>query len=166
MKPQVSETMSTDLITIGWTERMSTAFQRMRNEGIRHLPVHDDLGEIVGMLSDRDVQRAMVSTIERGWASSTETAEFSPDARVRDYMSWPAIVVDVSGELRSVAERMVGEKVSSLLVREKGRIIGIITAEDLLKVLISILSDPGASSRWSLGDLVDRSSSRLERSLI
>ena len=123
---------------------METAYRRMRDQRIRHLPVHNESGQIVGVLSDRDVQRAMIVTNSRDedMGIPLETTEFDPEARVRDFMSWPVKYVDHEASLGLVAERMVIEKVSSVLVRQGAEAVGIITAEDLLKVLIDLLKDP------------------------
>ncbi|NBU22190.1 CBS domain-containing protein [bacterium] len=57
MRKTISNHMSNRLITIGWNEKMSTAHQKMMDQKIKHLPVTNERSEIVGVLSDRDVQR-------------------------------------------------------------------------------------------------------------
>lgn len=162
----VKENMSTHLITIGWGQSMSAAYRRMQAQRIRHLPVIDDQGHVAGMLSDRDVQRAMISEIDRSSGISDERVEFDPDSQVRDYMSWPAIAIDQRSDLRAVAIKMISEKISSLLVCQGERITGIVTADDLLKVLVELLSDPETSSRWTLGHIVDGAFTKLESTLV
>lgn len=151
MKKTVNETMSTQIITIGWNERMETAWRRMQERRIRHLPVVNENGEAVGMLSDRDVQRAMISQLdpEVTQVISDETIEFDQNAHVRDYMSWPARTVEAGSDLRLVTERMISEKVSAFLVTHEGRVTGIVTSEDLLQVLSDLLADPKTpATRW------------------
>lgn len=157
MKKLIRENMSIDLITIGWNERMETAHARMVDNRVRHLPVLTESGEVIGMLSDRDVQRAMVSTIERGSANQimSEEIEFDPESRVRDYMNWPIESVDFNTDIRLVAEKMIHEKISSLLVCQAEKIVGIATVEDLLKVLIDLLGEPGPAPRRTLSNLLD-----------
>jgi CBS domain-containing protein len=162
MKKLVRENMSSHLITIGWNESVETAFMRMQKQKIRHLPVHNEVGEILGMLSDRDVQRAMISTID----CADETIEFASNARVRDYMSWPVMTLGHDLELKLVAERMLRDKVSSILVERGGRIVGIVTVEDLLKVLCELLSDPPEAQHWTLASLLDDSLSTLSHTVI
>ena len=156
MKKLIRENMSSNLITIGWNERMETAHSRMTVNRVRHLPLLTEAGEVIGMLSDRDVQRAMVSTVERGSLSQnvSEVIEFDPESHVRDYMSWPIESVDLNTELRVVARRMIQEKISSLLVFQGEKIVGIATVEDLLKVLVELLSDPETGPQWTLSGLL------------
>lgn len=153
MSKKAQESMSTDLMMIGWQERIETAYRRMTTARIRHLPVHDESGEIVGMISDRDVQRAMISQID----GVEETIEFDPDARVTDYMSWPVKRVEQDTDLCRVAERMIEEKVSSMLICQGKRPVGIVTAEDLLKVLVELLADSKTPARWNLSELSSES---------
>lgn len=161
-KHAAGESMTAELITIDWNEGLKTAYERMKKHRIRHLPVRNDAGEIVGMLSDRDVQRAMISEVRHDGTFSEEKLQFDPEARVRDYMGWPVLAIDQQTELALVAERMLSEKISAFLVQnEGGRTIGIITTDDLLKVLIHLLADPKASARWTLRNLIDEGSFRL-----
>jgi acetoin utilization protein AcuB len=168
MSKKVWEEMSPNLITIGWNETMEHAHHRMHAKRVRHLPVLDDSGKIVGILSDRDVQRSMISQIDRPsrQSMSDEVIEFDPESRVRDYMTWPAKTVDQYTDLRVVAERMVSEKISSFLVSRGEQTLGIVTAEDLLKVLIQLLADPKSPKNWNLSHIFDESSEGLARTLI
>lgn len=162
------EEMSPDLITIGWNEPIERAYARMRAKRVRHLPVLDDRGDVAGILSDRDVQRAMISQVDAPTRQPfpDETIEFDPESRVRDYMSWPAEFADQSTDLRAVAERMVSEKISSLLVSRGDTILGIVTAEDLLKVLIQVLAEPTAPQNWTLKRLLDETGIHLAKTLV
>lgn len=149
--------MSTHLITIGWNEKMESAYRRMQTKRVKHLPVVNDTGEIIGMLSERDVQRSMISQVEKptGRIATDETIEFDDESKVRDYMSWPAKSVEQNTELRLVAERMILEKVHSFLVCSGTRTVGIVTVEDLMKVLIELLSDPAAPMEWALDHILE-----------
>ena len=168
MKQPIQETMSKDLITVGWKETVEAAYHRMQDCRIRHLPVTNERGDVVGILSDRDVQRAMVSILEKGPGRHprTETVHFEASSRVRDYMSWPVRFVEKSTDLRTVAQLMIKDKVSSVLVCSGARFVGIATSEDLLKVLVQLLSEPGSLAGWNLGHLLDESFTRLGDTLV
>ncbi len=129
MKPiSVKFKMSKNLITVKWNDPMGEAYALMEEYRIRHLPVLDAEGIVIGILSDRDVHHAM----------NPKRNGFIPDCQVADFMSWPAITVDENSTLKAVAEGMVDEKISALLVTSKGdRVVGIVTSEDLLRFLAS-----------------------------
>ncbi len=129
----VEENMSKNLVTIRWDAPVSDASELLEERGFRHLPVVDDLGVVVGILSDRDVSRAM----------NPGKPGFLTGASVSDFMSWPVLTVDQNLSLREAAQGMIDEKISAFLVTdEKKSVIGIVTSEDLLKTLVKLLSGP------------------------
>jgi len=131
MKKHITaQAMSANLVTISAYQPISEAKDLMEERAIRHLPVVDSEGLVIGILSDRDVNRAM-SPVRPGFMGGNV---------VSDFMSWPAITVDEEMPLADVAEGMLDEKVSSFLVTREGReVVGIITSDDLLKVLRNLL---------------------------
>ena len=155
--------MSKDLIAIGWTENIATAYRRMSEHKIRHLPIHNEFGQVVGVLSDRDVNRAMIMD------PASESIEFDADVLVRDFMSWPVKYVEQDSDLSFVVKRMIVEKVSSLIVRKGMTAVGIITTEDLLKVLSNLLANPMTPAEWTLNSFIsgiDSASQRLASTVI
>jgi CBS domain-containing protein len=167
-KKTAQDTMSARLVTINVNENMETAYRRMQRRHFRHLPVADDNGEIVGMLSDRDVQRAMISELRRELPTpvASETIRFDPEARVRDYMGWPVQSVDRGSDLRVVADRMLKERVSAFLVTDARIPIGIVTTDDLLKVLMDLLADPKTPAHWTLHSLIEETTHRFDGVLV
>ena len=59
----VSERMSRDLITALPDMKIADARNLMQEKKIRHLPVVNEKGLLLGMVSDRDVRSAMPSTL-------------------------------------------------------------------------------------------------------
>jgi acetoin utilization protein AcuB len=134
----VKESMTKGLITIAQDAPMEQAANLMEQNRIRHLLVRDSLGEVIGILSDRDVNRAF----------NPEVGDFPPGAVPADYMAWPVVTVDQSLPLVDVAQGMVDEKVSAFVVVNSDKsIVGIITSEDLLKYLVKIISTPTTAER-------------------
>lgn len=132
---KTKDSMTRSLISVRWDAPVREARDLMLERGIRHLPVEGDGEALAGILSDRDVKRAMDPTCPR----------FKPGAIAADFMTWPVITVDEGTPLVKAIERMLSEKISALVVtREKegdaGRNgererVGIITTEDMLHVL-------------------------------
>ena len=105
-RSSVKESMSKKIVTVRWDQRMEEAADLMEEHRIRHLPVSDDLGVIVGIISDRDVSRAR----------SPNKPGFDANAKVSDYMSWPVITVSQNLPLREAAQGMVDEKISAFQI--------------------------------------------------
>lgn len=149
--------MSSPLVTISWDDSMETAYRTMKEHDFRHLPVVDAQEKVIGILSDRDVMRAMQSTVsldDTGVSLYSETTTFDPGAMVRHYMSGPVKHVDVGDKLKSVVDRMTNEKISALLVMESAQVKGIITSEDLLRILADILARFESFDSWTLANVI------------
>jgi acetoin utilization protein AcuB len=136
MKTNVQSYTSRNLIVTRWTDSIEDAYLAMRAKGIRHLPVVDDHGLIVGVISDRDMQRAMQVEQPDFTSGYPAKATFDPTSTVRDYMSWPVESVEDRESVTAAAKRMIEKKISALLVTRRSEVIGIITTEDLLRALV------------------------------
>ncbi|RZA04835.1 MAG: CBS domain-containing protein [Proteobacteria bacterium] len=124
--------MTRSMVTVSYDKSIEEAYAMMQQWGVRHLPVRDARGKIVGILADSDIYRAM----------SPRTPPFEPSQTVGDYMSWPAITIDEATPIADVAEAMIVEKVSAFLVTKGGaEPSGIVTNEDLLRVLQRALDE-------------------------
>jgi CBS domain-containing protein len=143
--------MTKNLTTVSQSEPLVRAYKVMSEKKIRHLPVTDNSGQIVGLLSDRDLQRAMIAeSVEMGIAGGVldMALSFDPAHSVRDFMTYPVRVVDYKMTVKDVAELMIESKISSFLVVNGRQILGIVTTEDMLKVLVELLkNDPGTLQR-------------------
>lgn len=106
---------------IGCSESLNSAKALMASIPARHLPVVDDNGAIVGMLSDRDLNHAIVRNSE---------------SVVKDYMTQPVEHIDENSSISAAAKKMLDGKFSALIVTNKSRAVGILTTDDLLKTMV------------------------------
>ena len=148
----VKSEMVSPLISISTTDTLDVAYAKMAKFEIRHLPVVNEDGVLTGMISDRDLQRALKSEVKSENGMRTEFCDFDPQARVSDYMNWPVRTIDKDVSLKTVVNRMIAEKISSFLVTDKSEVIGIVTTEDLLKVLARLIDEPERGIRDMVSD--------------
>ncbi len=132
MKLKIDEIMTTRLVAIKNSEGLEAAYLKMKVNGIRHLPVLDSLNQVVGIISDRDVQRSMMSF-------DSGEFDFNPDDIVTNYMSPNLISVTHEAELLSVVQKMIEHQISAVLITKDSSLVGIITHEDLLLILADLL---------------------------
>ncbi|MEZ4813928.1 MAG: CBS domain-containing protein [Bdellovibrionota bacterium] len=125
---------SKDLITISADETLITARKLMCEKKIRHLIVKDN-DKAIGVLSDRDVMKAMRIQIEEFYAYQVRNETLDPDFKVRDVMSWPIKSLADDTPLAAVVDVMLKEKISSLMLTQENALVGIITTDDLLEIL-------------------------------
>jgi len=123
--------MSAPVLTATPDEDLFEASDRLLASSVRHLPVVRD-GEILGMLSDRDVRRglARLGRTERFLEASGRVG--LPRVQVHQVMSTPCLSVGPETELHRLVHTLLEARISALPVVEDGRLLGIVTATDLL----------------------------------
>jgi len=137
MSLAVREVMATHPITVRPHETARHAYQLMRDNRFRHLPVVED-GRLVGILSDRDLRPVLLSP---GLAR----------ARVRELMSEDLTTVGPDTPIEEAASLLVVKKIGCLPVVAQGQLVGIVTETDLLAVLVELLGLLTQSTRLDVG---------------
>ena len=123
MENKLIKIFSKNLVTILDTDTLTFADQLMLRRQIRHLPVIDRDGFLVGILSKSDYL-------------ALKHLNFNLDnVKVRELMSFPVKTFSVNTTVRVVAKLFVAEKISSGLVMDNNDIVGIVTSQDLLRLL-------------------------------
>lgn len=126
--------MSRDVVTIKHTDSIVKAYRLMQDKDIRHLPVVDENNKVVGMLSDKDVQRAMVTKV---LSPNSSEIRIPSDCRVNTFMKWPVYTINEKTQVKAIVEIMIREKISSLVVEDDhGHIEGIVTTTDMLAFIL------------------------------
>lgn len=131
----IKQVMSHALKTIEEDATMLAASNMMKVNNIRHLPVTNKEGQIVGILSDRDIQRASTVT-HNHTGKSIYIQEFK---KVSEFMTSPVHTVLENEEVDKVVREMLELKVSCFLVKKESKITGIVTSDDFLLFLLDIL---------------------------
>ena len=125
---QVSQEMTLLAITIGPEESLDHAYQIMRKAGVRHLPVLNDAGMVVGILSDRDILR------QGCLLHNTEV--YLNSRQVKEAMSAGVHTCRTGDRLGDIADAMVHHGIDGLpVVDQNDHLVGIITSTDLLRYL-------------------------------
>ncbi|MCM0607275.1 MAG: CBS domain-containing protein [Xanthomonadaceae bacterium] len=137
MKKQPELMMTKKIITIDYQAKLVAAYEKMQERKIRHLPVTYERGAIIGILSDREIQRDMKPSKQ----GIELELSFDPKFSVKDFMRFPALQVRVESPLSEIVERMLKEKVSAYIVTNEHHSIGIVTTEDILKLVSQMLKE-------------------------
>jgi acetoin utilization protein AcuB len=116
------------------------AFEMMRDNRIRHVPVLDG-DKLVGIVSDRDVRSALPSrhALQRG---SVSLGDSLLGAKVAHVMSSMPITIGFHTSVREAAELMCRHKIGALPVVDAEKLIGIISAEDILWAIVDGQVEP------------------------
>ncbi len=124
----VADLMTSDPATVVVTASAGTALAKLHQLDVRHLPVVDEEGALVGMLSDRDF-----SPLPHDGASSRSP---SPSVPVSDLMSSDVVSVEAETSARELIETLLDLKVGALPVTDsEGALVGIVSYIDVLRGL-------------------------------
>lgn len=141
------EIMQCEVCTVTPETSIKDAYLLMKGNDIRHLPVTDMSGKVVGILSDRDIQRAMEVKMFNEYQ---QEIYLPPGLVVSNFMSWPVYTARPSTTIKSVAESILKEKISAVVVLDSGgKLTGILTTTDLLAFLVDLLSSENTAPKWT-----------------
>lgn len=135
---KVSDLMTTDLITLDKDENLDVAEDAMRTAKIHHLPVVEG-GCVVGMVAQSDILRAQVSVLAD--LSVTQDRAIKQRIRAEDVMCRGLRTVGPDTPALEAAQILASHDYSCLPIVEDGKLVGIVTERDFLKLVIRALSD-------------------------
>jgi CBS domain-containing protein len=124
---RVAELMTIDPITVAMDATIEEAEDLMRRHHVTGLPVVDDAGRLVGVISQTDILFLDVPEVRaliRGRAHGV---------RVGEVMSAPPVIIDAVASVQDAAIRMHTESIHRLVaVDDHGRPVGVISAMDFV----------------------------------
>lgn len=135
----VRDIMTTPAVVISPDTPVPTANALMKERRIRHLPVVEN-GRLVGIISRGDLREAsMTASIN---ADSYELHFMLSRLTIGKLMSRKVHTITPDAPVVHAAELMTEHKIASLpVVDESGRVIGIVTESDLLRMLVRKLRE-------------------------
>jgi CBS domain-containing membrane protein len=110
---------------------LATVRDLMDDHAVRHVPVIDADGDVVGMVSHRDLLRAAL--IERADVPLVVERTLLERTHVRDVMTTYVETSSPETPLGEAARRMLESRIGSLPVTEGGRLVGILTEADFVR---------------------------------
>jgi CBS domain-containing protein len=126
----VEEFMTTDLFTVHEDEPLELVINLMDWRHVRHVPVEDEQGRLVGLISVFEILRRLA---EPGMQNGAESVAVGEVMR-RD----PLVIAPDTLTLDAIA-LMRHEHADCLLVVKEGRLIGLLTERDFLHVAARLL---------------------------
>lgn len=142
----VGNRMSKDLITAGPEMTIFEAQRLMVEKNIRHLPVIDGAGKLIGIVSDRDVRDSMPSTLLKKPDYDITLGKIG-NHPIGDIMTKNPMAIYAYYTLQDTLLVMQQRKVGALpVIDEEGYLKGILSTRDLLKAFVKIMNidEPGS----------------------
>ncbi len=132
----VGDLMQHEVVTLEAEERLDLADNLMRLGRIRHLPIVSK-GKLVGILSQRDLFRAAISSVlQLGYQAEKE---WLGKIAVAAVMTPDPYTVGPQHTVRGAVALMLEHKVGCLPVVEDGKLVGLLSESDCLAHLAHVL---------------------------
>ena len=130
---RVRDLMSATVMTVGVAQTCYDALTAMCRGKVRHLPVVNEGGRVVGIVTDRDLRHRLFAAGVYERIGRVPIATLLREAPVQQVMSSPVLSLPPDATVAEAAELMRAAGVGSLPVVEEGRLRGIVTEIDVLR---------------------------------
>jgi acetoin utilization protein AcuB len=149
--------MSKSPVTAKPATSIMKAAKLMKENGFHRLPVVDDDGKLVGIVSDRDIKEASPSKATT--LDMHELYYLLSEIKVGDIMTKGVVSVAPEDTVEKAAVLLLRHNVGGLpVVDENNTVVGVITDSDIFKVLVSITGVLSGGVQFAL-DLPNESGS-------
>jgi len=135
----VRDFMSTMVTTVPYTARLLEAALTLRRTSFRHLPIVDG-DKLVGIITDRDIHRFAPSLLSK--ITQEEYNAIFENTPLERVMTRNPLTVEPGTSVQEVVEILHSRKLGCVPVVENGKLVGIVTVTDMLRLLYSLLQDP------------------------
>ncbi len=142
----VRDVMSRGVITVRPETPLKEVARLMVERGISGVPVVDEDGAVVGVVSEADFvikergaeaihHRLLARLIGDSQKSENEFAKVVAE-RAGSAMTSPAVTIDADAALRDAATLMIDRRINRLPVVDDGRLVGIVSRADLVRAYL------------------------------
>jgi len=132
----VRDLMETEVVTLNASDTLDLAHDIMQLGRIRHMPVTSH-GKLVGILSQRDLFRAAISSVlqlrpaaEREWLARIP---------IKEVMTTAVITTVPTATIHEAVKLMLDKRIGCLPVVESGKVVGLLSETDCMRHLARLL---------------------------
>lgn len=127
--------MTPEPYTLSETDSLNDARKIMTEKHIRHIPITDNDGHVLGLVTQRDI----LAATEPGFKVQTKGVMCELDIKLADIMIRDVSVIHREDSLRQAALYIQSHKYGCLPVVSDDRLVGIITDSDFIDIAINLL---------------------------
>lgn len=138
----VRETMTEKVVTVRGDTEIKEAARLLSENRISGMPVIDDNGKVIGVVTEADIMAAAGLKREHRFLDMLRylLGEPVPSTRigeyVKDIMTSPAITTSADADIRDIAKILDEKRIKRLpVVDSEGKLIGIISRADIIRVI-------------------------------
>jgi CBS domain-containing protein len=127
---RIAELMQTEVQTIPADARVSDAATTLADARVSALPVVDDGGGLIGLISTTDIL-----ALEEEAESERARDKVLDETPVRDVMTPTPVTISPEADIREAARRILDADVHRLIVTQGDRMLGIISTTDIIRAV-------------------------------
>jgi acetoin utilization protein AcuB len=129
-------------VTLHDDDLLREAVELVMMRRVRHIPVLDQKGRLVGIVTDRDIKRTLPSPLSSAAREEYEAIlETTPLSRV---MTPKPLTVEAESDVADAVQILVDSRIGGLPVVDRGALVGIFTERDALQGYLELLRGSGA----------------------
>jgi CBS domain-containing protein len=129
----VRDYMTKNVFTVRFDKKLIAVREIMNWGHLRHVPVVNASGEVVGIISHRDLLHAALSSVAA--AAEVERAHFLSTVPIVQVMKTSVQTISPEETAQQAALLMRRSKIGCLPVMDGGKLVGIISEFDLLGIV-------------------------------
>jgi acetoin utilization protein AcuB len=142
---RVKNRMTPNPVTATLETTYNEALRLMKKNNINHLPIVDNKGRPIGLVTTGGMLRAAPSPVTT--LNAFEIISLLDSVTLGSIMVSPVFAVDESCSITNAANFMLQNKIDSLLITHEEILVGIITAADIFRIFVEITGGAQAGTR-------------------
>lgn len=129
--PTVRDLMTPDPYTLAPRDTLAALYDLMDTRRVRHVPIVDSDGELVGLLTHTDLAMTALGSLSD--LPLSQERDLLQRRRIREVMVTEVETIDPDAPLVEAAQTLFENKIGCLPVVEGNRLVGILTESDFVR---------------------------------
>ena len=140
---KVKDIMTTEVFVLNSSQTLELVRSLMRIKHVRHVPIVDPDNSFVGLITHRDL---LSQTISHLADIDEEEQEFlDRNIHIMSIMKKDVLTVDSEMDVCDAIKELLEHKYGCLPVVDDGKLVGIVTEADFLKLTLNLLQQSSKS---------------------
>jgi CBS domain-containing protein len=132
---RVRDVMTSPVVTVGPDDRPKDVAALLVSRAISGVPVLDDSGQLVGIVSEADLVLLETGEDPRAHVILSSTPPSPAPTRVEQIMTRDVVSLPPDADVAEAARVMLERHIKRVLIVDEGRVVGIVSRRDLLRIL-------------------------------
>jgi CBS domain-containing membrane protein len=130
-EPIVRDLMTPNPYTLAPRDTLASLYDLMDTHRVRHVPIVDSDGELVGLLTHTDLAMTALGSLSD--LPLSQERDLLQRRRIREVMVTEVETIDPDAPLAEAAQTLFENKIGCLPVVEGNRLVGILTESDFVR---------------------------------